>query len=118
MCLSKIKSQLQGADRIFVQDNARCHVAQNVTTYLNNNKINFISDWPPYSPDLNPIETVWAMLHHEVATAGGVTTREELEALVRRTWALLDQKKIDSIVLGFERKLTEVRATQGKVVIK
>ena len=85
---------------------------------MNNNNINFVGDWPPYSPDLNPIETVWAMLHHEVASAGGATTREELETLVRRTWASLDQNKIDNIVLGFDRKLTEVRATQGKVVIK
>ena len=44
-------------DSIFIQDNASIHTAHLVREWLDSNSIQVI-DWPPYSPDLNPIENV------------------------------------------------------------
>ena len=43
---------------IFQQDNARPHAARVCQDFLANHNINPL-DWPPYSPDLSPIEHLW-----------------------------------------------------------
>ena len=44
-------------DSIFMQDNTPIHKAHAVTKWLEDMGIEVV-DWPPYSPDLNPIENL------------------------------------------------------------
>ncbi|GFY20497.1 transposable element Tcb1 transposase [Trichonephila clavipes] len=44
-----------GAEFLFIDDNARLHLANIVDEYLQSEDITRM-DWPAYSPDLNPIE--------------------------------------------------------------
>src|SRR5204862_6870247 len=50
---------------IFVHDNAPIHTANAVKKWFEEMDIPF-TDWPPYSPDLNPIENAWALLKKKV----------------------------------------------------
>ena len=45
----------------FMQDNAPRHTARQTQEKLQSREI-YVIFWPPYSPDLNPIEAVWNMM--------------------------------------------------------
>ena len=65
---------LQPGD-IFMQDNASTYTARIVRKILNRLGVTIIR-WPPYSPDLNPIENLWSIMKQEI-----YRIRPELEHL-------------------------------------
>ena len=72
----------------FMQDNAPCHKAKVVMIYLSEQDFE-IMDWPPQSPDLNPIENLWKTL--------GVKVMEKIP-LTRRIWGWSFKKNGQKLV--------------------
>jgi hypothetical protein len=50
---------------VWMHDNAPPHVALRTKAYLERRGITTM-EWPPMSPDLNPIENIWSLLQTEV----------------------------------------------------
>lgn len=50
---------------IFMHDNAPVHTAHIVQGLLTDRRIK-VMEWPPYSPDLNPIENLWKLMKAEI----------------------------------------------------
>lgn len=49
-----------------MQDNARPHVSVETKAVLKELEIDLLDHWPPYSPDLNNIEVIWAIMGKRV----------------------------------------------------
>lgn len=60
---------LMGSDFVFQHDNAPIHQSRETKNWLAERNIDVLA-WPPYSPDLNPIENLWGIIANEVYKNG------------------------------------------------
>ncbi|KAG2802899.1 hypothetical protein PC113_g18682 [Phytophthora cactorum] len=58
-----------GVDFVFMQDNASIHASIETKSFFQEIRVQLL-DWPARSPDLNPIENVWAILASKVYSRG------------------------------------------------
>jgi transposase len=65
---------------VFQQDNARPHVAVDTMQFLRENRVT-TAVWPPYSPDLNPIENVWSIMKTLVRKQNPQTVPDLIKAI-------------------------------------
>ncbi len=68
------------------QDNARPHVAAATMLWLASHPILPVPiEWPPYSPDISPIENMWALLAADV-NKRNPTSMQGLKKAIRAAW--------------------------------
>lgn len=91
-------------DYYFMHDGATCHHCSNVQNYLNSQHMDQIHGWPPYSPDLNPIENLWADMKRRVSKMRP-TTSDELKACIQQYWDELTYGEINKYIDGFWNKV-------------
>lgn len=106
------KDTYSGAWRL-MQDNAPCHTSKSVKAFLRERGIKFI-DWPPYSPDLNPIENIWHWMKTVLETEYPVcVSAEEIEARFHEIWATITPEMCQAYCGEYERRLQAVIAANG-----
>lgn len=76
---------------VFMQDNSPVHKAKIVMRYLENQPFETM-EWPPMSPDLNPIENVWAYMTFNWPKMIN-RSDDALNQLVEARWEELKGKK-------------------------
>ena len=82
---------------VFMHDNAPVHTAAIIQTILAELGVE-VMIWPPYSPDLNPVKNLWALMkyiiyEHYPALEKAPNNRETLEQLVKaakEAWHAID----------------------------
>ena len=96
-CLAKISGELTNPRKhwILLQDGARSHVAKETQAYLKRKGIRWLEDFPPYSPDLNMIESVWKELISAVGEKNPMTM-EELMQDAKQAWQDIPQRVINA----------------------
>ncbi len=58
-----------------MHDNAPCHSARSIKAFLSETGVEFLN-WPAYSPDLNPIEKLWAWIKFKLYSEFSPATSE------------------------------------------
>ena len=76
---------------VFMQDNATPHTAR-TTRHMPQTQNIRVLDWPPCSPDLNPIEHVWDELDRRIRQPPQPQTLQNLERSIINVWNNLPKK--------------------------
>ena len=98
---------------IFQHDGSPVHDANKVKDWFKEQKITKL-DWPPQSPDLNPIEHLWDHLKRKLARyprePKGV---HELWERVEKEWNAIPQDVCSNLVASMERRVKAVKRAKG-----
>lgn len=94
-----------GDNSIFIQHNARPHVAKEVLEYFRFANI-LTMDWPARSPDMNFIEHLWDTLKRSVRRH--ITAAMNLEEVVLVEWENIPQETIQNLINSMSRRMKAV----------
>ena len=98
---------------IFMQDNARPHVAGICMDILRNNNVQIL-DWPPYSSDINPIEHLWDTHEWRVrAQTQPQQSHAELRQVLIKERHLIPQSRINRLITSMPRRVRALIAARG-----
>ena len=111
--LDKCKS-LFGKNFKLMHDNARPHTAKITKEFLEQRNIKTLIH-PPYSPDLNPIEKVWAFMKNMVSYEN-YETIEELIDRIQASWKFIKIEQIVNIIRHHCEKLPKIIELNGEYI--
>jgi transposase len=97
-----------------VQDNAPPHRAKKTQKWLEEAKVETLQGWPPNSPDLNIIETIWGTMKNHVARKEP-KTKQNLWQVTQEAWDSISLDTIRLLLSGWGARLSAVRKTAGDV---
>ncbi len=105
-----------GDNVVFMQDNAPCHKSKAVVEFLKRENVTTL-DWPPQSPDLNPIENLWALIKRKLKKQFSTPkTRGELIDQVFAVWEDIDSQLRNNLIKSMSNRLCEVLLKKGKSI--
>ena len=110
--LEILKNNL-GTENNFVlqDDNDPKHRAKIIEKWKNDNNIKYL-DWPSNSPDLNPIENIWAILKNKVRKLKSKTLNE-LRSNIIESWNNIDQQTIINTINSMPKRIKDVIDNNG-----
>jgi hypothetical protein len=100
-------------DKFYLQDDgAPCHRSKIVKDFIRQQGWQTL-DWPPQSPDLNPIENLWGLLKKKVWCRNFNTT-VELKARIISVWNhSLDKELLEKLAFSMTDRLLAVIKARG-----
>jgi hypothetical protein len=106
---------------LFMQDNARCHKAECILEFLRENHVP-VMEWPPQSPDLNPLENLWVefkdrfhkrfieLFNHP---SKSLEARYRYEGVLQEVWYSQGMEMVESIVASMPKRCQLVIEAKG-----
>ncbi|UYV66736.1 hypothetical protein LAZ67_4002721 [Cordylochernes scorpioides] len=102
---------LQGVpNALYQQDNARPHTARISQQALQDVQM---LPWPPYSPDLSPIEHVWDIIGRRLHASPQPRSEDELWQMVEREWRAIPQDAIRTPIDSLPKRVAACIAVRG-----
>ena len=107
---------------VFMQDNAPIYTAHKVRDWFVRNGV-YLTPWPPYSPDLNPIEYIQQELKKKVVelflevaadTSKSEEARARLESALQASWDMIDKEVFDNLYESMEHRIRACILAKGQ----
>jgi transposase len=96
----------------FLQDNAPIHNARATLSWLHEHGITLFPDYPPFSPDCNPIELIWHQMVQSVNSMSP-TTPKQLQDAIEHAWSDISQSTIQATIDRLPRVLQTISEREG-----
>lgn len=109
----------QGFGTVYaVEDNCRIHNTPDCLKTKKSMGLKCLKH-PPYSPDLNPIEHMWAALKRRVySTRPSDDTLQKMIQRAQKAWWEIPQSEVDNYILGMDKKMGLVIQHLGDNTLK
>ena len=109
----------QRPDLLVMQDNAPSHKAAQTLQEFGERGISPI-EWPPYSPDLNPIENVWNLMKNYIQAkypdlgGGRQRSQDQLREIVKEAWdQAVNEHDLEVLIDSMPRRMRAVFDANG-----
>ena len=105
----------QALEMVFMQDGAPAHTAQLTQQRCIEHLPGFLhkEEWPPNSPDLNPIENCWGILNSQALSSRPLTAMTQLNARATKEWGKIDPSLLKNLVHSIPKQLEAVIRMKG-----
>lgn len=87
-------------DHVMLLDGASAHRCPGTQEFMRSKGIRSLADWPPNSPDLNPIENAWAWLKQQLY-AQQYASLEAMWQAAQRIWASMPLSMCQNLMDSF-----------------
>ncbi|KAJ5929319.1 hypothetical protein N7454_007167 [Penicillium verhagenii] len=91
----------------FMQDNTPIHTARIVKVWFCESGFN-IMEWPPYSPDLNPIKHAWAKLKEMIDRLD-----PNLDDLIEQAWCQIGDDYFNRLAVTMKNCVEAIIQAEG-----
>ena len=87
-----------------------------MTEFFFNNSVETLP-WPPQSPDMNPIENLWAWMVKKLEERPLATSKADLKKQLLIVWDEIPLEMIRSLIMSLPRRLERVIVEKGKATV-
>ena len=108
-----LKRAFPGENGIFQQDLSPCHSSRKTVKFFQENQVSVL-DWPGNSPDLNPIENLWAIVKCWLRKMDCTTSKKLVEAIIH-IWYHDDEilEKCKKLVESMPTRVNDLLKAKG-----
>jgi transposase len=101
---------------MFMQDNARPHTSKFTLNFMSDKNINLLN-WPPQSPDMNPIENIWGIIKQKLNDDFPIPKNQnELIDFVFEIWDFLDPSLFQILAESVPDRLNNIKKKKGELL--
>jgi transposase len=97
------------------EDNDPKHMSGKAQRWRKENQVKRIS-WPSQSPDLNPIENVWAILKANISNYEPTSTKDLIE-IIKKEWKALNNVFAKNLVVSMKNRISLILANKGDHIL-
>ena len=114
-CLGALKDELNGADHLILEDNAKIHTSCYTKLYRKHLGLKYVDNHPADAADLNPCEHVFAWVKKKVAFRGP-PTKEALIKAITEEFRKIPQHCIDAWIDSWWTRMEACKKANGEWV--